>query len=229
MIERSLQDGGEAFAAVVVEPAEPDRLVLFAVGAGGRPERHLPLLEALAEHGCTVVAPRSERLATPTPSVGDLQLRARRLTLAIDAAARPGLPVAAIGHSIGATVLLALAGGTARTRDGRAVGIRPDPRLERLVLLAPATDFFAAPGALEAIRVPLFVWAGSRDTITPPAQAERLKRALEGRAPVTLRVVEDAGHFSFMNEPPPGTTETLSDRKGFLDALAAEVRRCVAG
>ena len=52
--------------------------------------------------------------------------------------------------SIGATMLLGLAGGEAWMRSGQRLGIAADKRLDRLALLTPATAFFQAPGALRA-------------------------------------------------------------------------------
>ena len=61
---RSLQDQGESFDATVLEAARAQRIVLFAVGAGGNPERFGPLLAFLSAAGCKVVAPRFARLAS---------------------------------------------------------------------------------------------------------------------------------------------------------------------
>jgi pimeloyl-ACP methyl ester carboxylesterase len=226
--ERVLNDGEDSFEVTVVEAAAPSRVVLFSVGGGGNPRRHLPLLASLAAHGCTVAAPRFERMASSIPTGNDLALRARRLRLAIDHVVRPGLPVAGVGHSIGAAMLLALAGAQAWTRAGQRLSITPDTRIGRLVLLAPATDFFRPPGALEGVRMPILAWAGTKDEITPPAQAEFLNDAMGAAAPVEVRIVEGAGHFSFMNDPPPRTTDPLPDRDAFLADLADTVCRFVA-
>jgi len=40
---------------------------------------------------------------------------------------------------------------------------------------------------------------------------------------VEIRVVEGAGHFSFMNVPPPQTVEPLLEREAFLTKLASEM------
>jgi len=61
----TLTDGAESFAVTVLEAATPVRTVLFAVGAGGDPKRHLPLLTSLAERNCTVVAPHFEQPLDP--------------------------------------------------------------------------------------------------------------------------------------------------------------------
>lgn len=221
MARISLHDGPAPFDVSVLEAPSPARVVLFAVGGGGDPERHLPLLEALVARGCTVVAPHFERFTSPFPTEAQLQLRARRLRLALDVVARPELPAVGVGHSIGATMLLALAGGQIWLGPGQPLAVSPDARVTRLVLLAPATGQFQAPGALDAVHLPIQVWAGTRDGLTPPAQAELLARALGPR--VDLRVIEGAGHFSFMDVPPPQTTEPLPDRPAFLAGLAREL------
>jgi alpha-beta hydrolase superfamily lysophospholipase len=229
MNRRSLPDGMESFDVTAFEVEQPTHLVLFAVGAGGNPERHGPLLAALAERGCAVIAPHVERLASPVPTDDHLLLRARRLQLALDAVARPDLPVVGVGHSIGAAVLLALAGGALWMRPGSPLPIARDERLQRLALLTPPTGFFRPPGALDAVHAPLLVWAGDQDEITPPAQAELLKRALGERVDVDLRVIAGAGHFSFMHAPPPHVTEPLADRDAFLAELTSELCRFVVG
>jgi pimeloyl-ACP methyl ester carboxylesterase len=211
----------------VIKGASPSQVVLFAVGGGGHPERHRPLLTALADSGCTVVAPHFERLVTHVPNDHLLLQRARRLRLALDAVASPGLPVAGVGHSLGAAMLLALAGGQMWTRAGQRLAIETDHRLKKLVLLAPATDFFLPAGSLDAVCIPILAWAGTRDTLTPPAHAERLKPVLAGRARVEVHIVDGAGHFSFMNDPPPGIVEPLPDRDGFLLSLTDTVRRFI--
>ena len=224
MATLTLQDGPETFPVTHLDGPGP--VVLFAVGGGGDPERHLPLLQSLAGRGHAVVAPHFARLASPYPTGEHLELRARRLRLALDVVAGADTPAAGVGHSIGATTLLALAGGQIWLGPGRPLAVVPDARLDRLVLLAPATGFFQAPGALDAVRAPILAWTGTRDALTPPAQAELLKRELGAR--VDLRVIEGAGHFTFMDVPPPQAIEPHPDRAAVLAELAAEVGRFVA-
>ena len=228
----SLQDGTESFQVTWLEAERPARVVLFAVGGGGNPERHLTLLNALVEHGCSVVAPHCERLVAPRPTEADLSSRARRLKLALDFAAQPGTPVVGLGHSIGTTLLLALAGAKIWLSAAGPLALEPELRLERLLLLAPATGFFQAPHALDAVRASLEIWAATDDHITPLAQAEYLQRELAARVPLVLHVCEGAGHFSFMHLPPPNTVEPLVDRDAFLAELTRQVcneaRRVVA-
>jgi hypothetical protein len=78
MARVSLIDESARFEATLLEARTPLRYALFAVGAGGDPERHLPLLNSLAGHGVTVVAPHFDRVP-PNVTGSDLLLRARRL------------------------------------------------------------------------------------------------------------------------------------------------------
>ena len=221
----SVDDDATPFDVTRLGTNNPARVVLFSVGAGGNPERHLPLLQSLADHGCAVVAPHFERLASPVPTLTHLLLRARRLRLALDAAAHPTLPVIGVGHSIGATMLLALAGAKGSTLAREPIEVTRDDRFSRLALFAPATDFFLASGALGGLSATIMAWAGTNDTITPPPQAELLKGAR--RARVEVQIVEGAGHFSFMNAPPPHTSDPLPDRSAFHARLASDVCRFV--
>jgi len=216
-------DDATPFDVMRLDADEPSRVVLFAVGAGGNPERHLPLLQALADRGCTVVAPYFERLSSPIPTEIQLLLRAGRLRFALDSVARRELPVVGIGHSVGAAMLLALAGARGQTLARQRLAIERDPRLARLAVFAPATGFFKAPGALDEVSATILAWAGTNDTITPPGQVELLKQARSAR--VEVRIVEGAGHFSFMNVPPPQTSEPLADRDAFLASLSSDVCR----
>ncbi|WP_320042078.1 hypothetical protein [uncultured Desulfobacter sp.] len=75
------------------------------MGAGGQPERYATLMGTLAESGRMIVAPHFDRLASPVPREEELTLRARRLSLALDAFVQPGITAVGVGHSIGAATL----------------------------------------------------------------------------------------------------------------------------
>lgn len=195
-----------------------ERVVLFAAGAGGDPERYRPLLEHLAAHDCQVIAPRFERLVAREATTAELLARPVGLVEALHRWASPDAAVVVVGHSIGGWAALCLAGAKPWGRDGKPLDAPLEPRVGRLVLYAPAAGWFAAPGALDAVTAPMLVYAGELDTVTPVEQAIRLKSA---PAQVDLRVVPGAGHFSFMNTPPPGTVENEDfDRAQFLTDLA---------
>jgi pimeloyl-ACP methyl ester carboxylesterase len=229
MLTQTLQDGTESFNVSVFEATTRELVVLFAVGAGGQPERYASLLDALGESGCTVVAPHFERLASPVPTEEELTLRGRRLSLALNEFVQPSAIAMGVGHSIGAATLAALAGAQMWLGPGRRVDIAQDSRLARLALLAPPTGFFQAPGALDALRVPMLVWVGSSDSITPPSQAEWLAHAMRDRNAVKVRVTNGAGHFSFMDMPPPQVTEPLSNKQAFLREFSKEVCKFLVG
>jgi fermentation-respiration switch protein FrsA (DUF1100 family) len=126
--------------------------------------------------------------------------------------------------------MLALAGAQLWTLTGEGLAVTPlGRRLDRLALLAPATDFFRGPGALDQVQTPILAWTGTADVIVTPEQVRLLERALAPRVPVETRVIDGAGHFSFMNVPPPHTNETLPEREAFLANLATEVGRFVTG
>lgn len=202
--------------------------MLFAVGRGGDPSRHRALLEALHARGCDVVAPHADMLATTRPTADELLERARRLRAALDEVTRGrAIPVAGVGHSIGAATLLALAGGALWLGPTARVPIEHETRLDRLVLLAPATGFFAAPGALDGVRAAILAFAGDRDTITPPATIARLGDAVPPSASFVMRVVPEADHFSFMNTLPPHVPDTMRGREAFLASLEEEIARFV--
>jgi pimeloyl-ACP methyl ester carboxylesterase len=221
--QRTLEDSGQPFESLFLAPANPRAVVLFAVGAGGDPARHLPLLQSLAERGCIVTAPHFSRLTSPVATAPEMDLRARRLKLALDVIARTSLPIAGVGHSIGAALLLVLAGAEARTRHGDAVRVLETIPFEKLGLMAPATQFFGAPGALGNLRAEISVWAGARDEITPPSQTRFLEQALQGQTTVQAHIEAEAGHFSFMHAPPPHVAEPHPDRERFLRRLVEQL------
>ncbi|MEU0881836.1 hypothetical protein ABZ345_24755 [Lentzea sp. NPDC005914] len=191
-------------------------VVLFAVGGGGDPERHRPLLDALADRGLRVIAPRFDRLM-PQAATEELLVRPRGLVEALDGTDGE---VVVIGHSIGAWAALCLAGAVPWGRDRQPIEVPREPRISRLVLFAPAAGWFAAPGALDAVDVPMLVFAGTGDTVTPVSQAELL---LGAPGPVDLRVVPGAGHFSFLHTLPPGVAEEPGfDRERFLAGMVEE-------
>jgi len=119
-------------------------------------------------------------------------------------------------------MLLVMAGGHAQTLAGPRVSVALQINFDRLVLFTPATDSMT-PSALGSVNTPILLWAGGRDTVTPPAQAAFLKEALESRSPVEVRLVEEAGHFTFMHELPPHVADTHPDRNAFLASLTSDV------
>jgi pimeloyl-ACP methyl ester carboxylesterase len=215
------------FDAIYLKAANPTRKILFAVGSGGNPERHLPLLESLSENNFTVIAPYFERIVSPTPHAEVLLLRAESLETALDFINDSDLPIVGIGHSIGAALLLALAGGQMWTHAGDRLLIAQDASLKKLVLLTPPTDFFKPQNALEDVQTPMQIWAGSLDVIAPPQQINVLKEGLPTSTSLDFHLIEGAGHFSFMNNLPPNITDPLKNREELFARLTTEIFRFV--
>lgn len=229
MRSETLRDGDESFLVSVHECEKNSPVVLFAVGAGGLPERHSTLIGELVRSGYTVIAPHFERLVSPYPKEEELALRARRLSLALDAFSQASEAVVGVGHSIGAAILVALAGAQMWLGPGRQVNIPREKRLLRLALLAPPTGFFQALGALDAVKVPMLVWVGSEDNITPPPQSEWLAQAMSSSQKAVLRITDGADHFSFMDQRPPQSVEVLANKQAFLQEHSREVSKFLAG
>ncbi len=217
------------FDAIFLKAVMPLRNVLFAVGRGGNPERHLPLLDYLAQNNCNVIAPYFERIESPFPPAEVLSVRINSLLDALDEFSDVDLPTIGIGHSIGATLLLALSGGRLSTFSGESLSVHRETRFRKLVLFTPPTDFLGAPHALDEVQIPMQIWSGTLDRITPPEQLEILKQALANKAKLDCHLIEGAGHFSFMNILPPNVIDTIADREKFLTLLANKVCRYVCG
>jgi pimeloyl-ACP methyl ester carboxylesterase len=223
----TLHDGNRAFEVTLLGPADSKRVVLFAAGRGGDPSRHGALLHHLAASGCKVIAPRFELIA-PTPSAEAVAERGRMLQLALGMFADGTERVLGVGHSIGASLLLGLAGATLTVISRETVELSSTPALHQLVLLAPALDFVAMPGALAAVNVPAVVWSGTMDELSPPSRAQLIEAGIGARASVVRHVIEGANHFSIMDMPPPHTSESLSDRDGVLRGMHTEIARLAA-
>lgn len=208
---------------MTIPSSRPRGIVLFGPGAGGDPGRYATLTGALRAAGWDVLAPPAERFAPAIVTPG--QLRAR-VALLHDALAvhpdRDALPVVAVGHSIGGWSALCLAGARPRTRDGESIPVPAESRVSRVVAIAPPVGWFAAPGALAAVTVPVAVHVGAADTMTPPSSTELLRAA---PGPVTVTVHERVGHFDVaMTAMPPGERPAAGlDHPAFLDGLAAAV------
>ncbi len=211
-----------------------DRMPLVAVshGTGGSPYVYRDLAAHLARAGfavALVVHPGNnrddDRLAH---TVQNLEDRPRHLRLALDAAyadalvgphLQPGA-VAVVGHSMGGYTALAVAGGRpmsspydAPSGPPRPVPVTPDARVRALVLLAPATVWYAHEGALAEVRAPILLRTAEKDELAPPFFGDLVVRGVPDAARVEHAVVPGAGHFAFLTPFPPHMA-----RPGFLPA-----------
>jgi len=214
--------GDGAFYVTRLKPEGSIGSIVFAAGRGGSPTRYAGLLQDFADRGFLVVAPHCDMLKSQVPTRADLADRGHKLTLAMIHFCPSALPLYGVGHSIGAMLLLVLAGAQGLTLSGEELAFSAERRFDRLALFTPPTDFFRRPGALSAVVTPMKIWAGGRDKITPPEQSFFLKNALRDQTEVELLVVEEAGHFAFMDELPPNIFEPHPARADFLRSLAAD-------
>ena len=202
--------------------------ILFAAGLGGSPLRHIGLIKTFARHGISVVAPHFEPVTSPFPTKAELTERLQRLDLTAEKFCTHYVSVSGVGHSLGATILLIHAGATAWTIAREPVSFDGHKILNRLVLLTPPADFFPTHKSLASIHVPLQIWAGDKDLITPPSQATFLHQSLSIHTSSELLIAENAGHFTFMDELPPQVTDPHPSRNDFLLRLGETVSHFIA-
>jgi predicted dienelactone hydrolase len=138
--------------------------------------------------------------------------------------------IAVIGHSMGGYTALALAGGVPRTREGEIINVSPDPRIKAIVLMAPGTGWFM--NSLQKVTIPVLLLAAEHDIITPKWNADIVLNGVPDRSQVSFRMVENAGHFSFLSSFPaamrnagflPSTDPEGFDREQFHKELPVEI------
>jgi len=251
--ERVEQFGPYPLAVALDAAVMGEGLAVVAIshGTGGSPWTYRDLAACLARAGYVVALlehPGNSRSGDSLAgSAANLANRPRHVRLVLDAVfgdAQLGTRVSAagagvIGHSLGGYTALALAGGRPtcfahESPDGqpRTVPVVPDPRVRALVLLAPATPWLMADGALAEVTAPILMRTGERDEHAPAFHAAIVLHGLAGRARVDHRVVPNAGHFSFQSPFPPAMTRPEFppsqdppgfDRAAFQPLLQAEV------
>ena len=185
-------------------------LVVFSHGNGGVRFQSWFLMEALASHGFVVAAPDHagntalDAIAgTADPISVAATNRPRDVSFVIDQMlARDRDPadplhrriderdIAVVGHSFGGFTALATAGGF--------VDYQPDPRVDAIVPIAPAT-FGLTDAQLASIDVPTLLMGGTSDTVVPIEPGiVRAWDLVSGRPEYRVDVVA-AGHNSFTN------------------------------
>jgi predicted dienelactone hydrolase len=203
----------------------PFPLIVVSHGNSGTPWAYRDLARHLVHAGYVVALPahpgNTRHNNNRANTAANLANRPRHISLVIDAAyGHPALAgrlladrVAVIGHSIGGYTALAVAGGLPwtgpyerKTNPPQPVPVTPDARVRALVLLAPATAWFR-PESLRAIRLPILMITGDRDTNTPVEHAVNVLDGVADRAQLTHKVFAGAGHFSFMSKFPAAMTK----------------------
>jgi predicted dienelactone hydrolase len=216
----------EAASGAVPAPG-PSPVVVISHGSGGAPLTHRGLALHLARAGFVVLAPehagnnRNDNSRANTAAI--LEQRPRDLHAALAwVSSSDGLGSAAdlrrvgvVGHSLGGYTALALAGGRPRSfahealdAVARPVQVLPDPRVAAVVLLAPATPWFMAEGALDEVRTPILMFTGELDRQTPAEHRELIEARLAARGLLDWRAVNGAGHYSFLTPFPLEMTST---------------------
>ncbi|HEY6872078.1 MAG TPA: alpha/beta fold hydrolase [Geobacteraceae bacterium] len=219
-------------------------LVVVSHGSGGYPLLYRTIGACLAKHGYAVALPehpgnnRDDNALNGT--VENLVNRPRHIRLTIDAVSADAHfedrvqpdNTAIIGHSMGGYTALAVAGGEPWTEKGEKVEVKPDGRVKALVLLAPATAWFMPEDALRNVTIPILLLVAEHDPFTPRWQGELVLERVPDRSRVTCRVIENAGHFSFLSPFPPAMRSSKFppsvdpagfDRERFHEKLNAEV------
>jgi uncharacterized protein len=210
---------GLGLTAWRVPPTGPDRrlAVLVAPGNAGHRGYRMPLADALAGAGCTVLLLEYRGYGgnPGRPSEAGLarDARAALAHLTADAGFTPER-IIYLGESLGAAVVTALAtehppaGLLLRSPfvDLAAVGAEHYPWLPVRLLLR---DRYPLAEQIARVRVPTTVVYGSADTIVPPGQSRTVAQRAAG--PVRVVVVAGADH----NDP------ALVDGPRVIDAVLA--------
>jgi predicted dienelactone hydrolase len=213
-------------------------LVVVSHGSGGSHLSHRTLAAHLARNGFVVAMPEhpgnNRNNNDLVDTVANLANRPRHIRIVIDWAFSSEtfgsslIPdtVAVVGQSMGGYTALAIAGGIPTSfprespdRQPRRIDVNPDSRVKALVLLAPATPWFMAPGALRGVRVPILLWTAEKDSYTPEFHAEIVKAGVPDPRLIEHRVAANAGHFSFLSPFPDAMTNPAfppsQDPEGF--------------
>jgi predicted dienelactone hydrolase len=185
-------------------------LVVFSHGNGGVRFQSWFLMQALASHGFVVAAPDHagntalDAIAGTSDPIGVAAAnRPRDVSFVIDQMlARDRDPadplhgriderdIAVAGHSFGGFTALATAAGF--------VDYRPDPRVDAIVPIAPAT-FGLSDEQLASIDLPTLLMGGTSDTVVPIEPGiVRAWDLISGRPEYRVDLLA-AGHNSFTN------------------------------
>jgi predicted dienelactone hydrolase len=232
-------------------------LVIISHGSGGTHLSHRELARHLASRGFVVGVPEhphdnrndntlANRVELLSQRPGDVRMVAdwffdhSRFSPFL----KPDV-FSVVGHSMGAYTALAVAGGVPTSlphqsadRLPKRIEIEPDPRVQSLVLLAPATPWFRFRGSLDRVRTPILMIASYHDELAPYFyMCQTVLDGLPESTNVDYRLVEDAGHYSFlspwpdaMKSPaiPPSQDPPGFDRRRFLDQTYAEIESFLA-
>lgn len=214
-----LTAGAETFPVTFLKHSPASPTLLFAAGRGGSPDRHDKLLQAFNAGGFNVVAPHFEMLPDPVPTRAELLERADRLSRAVEQLVLPESDLFGVGHSIGASMLLIMAGATAYTIKREPIVLPLNRSFKQLALMAPAIDFFRGPNALDELKTPLKIFCGAQDRIVPLSAIQFFESLCPPTLVVKTEILPDAHHFTFMDQMPPHIEDDDPNRGAQLKGL----------
>ncbi len=122
----------------------------------------------------------------------------------------------------------------AEALDGipKQINVAHDRKIRSLVLLAPGTIWFKEKGALDGVDIPILMITAEKDQFILPIHAQIVLDGVADRSKVEHRVVDNAGHFSFLSPFPefmitpeffPAIDPVGFDREKFHKELNLEI------
>lgn len=227
---------------VIIEGKFP--LVVISHGSGGSHLLYRETALYLAQQGHIVVMPehygnnRNDNSLEAKDS--NLTLRTHHIKQVIDTLISDPIwinhidtdNIFMVGHSMGGCTALAIAGAVPWSVERNKIDVVQDQRIKALVLLAPATPWFQHPDSFNEVNIPIMVYSGEYDNITPYWQADLIKRSVKNTSLVDIHVVKNAGHFSFLSPFPetmqyddflPSQDPQGFDRAAFHESLKVNI------
>jgi len=200
-------------------------LIAISHGSGGSHLLYRTYSTYLAERGFVVIMPEHPGNNRNNNSLAETETnflnRPRHVKLTLDFIRRhpafsaqiDGNRIGMIGHSMGGYTALALAGGIPWSREGKMLSVAKEPDLKGLVLMAPGTGCFNAPGALDELKAAVLMYSAEQDPYTPAYNAEIVLNRVPAATRVTAKTIPNSGHFSFLAPFPEAM-----QKPGFLPA-----------
>lgn len=201
-------------------------LVIISHGSGSSPILFRTHARFLAQNGFIVCLPEhpfnNRNNNEHADSIENLIDRPRHISESLDAILSNDKfksyiekeKISIIGHSIGGYTALALAGGVPHTKHqiehdpntqiakSQEIPVTVDSRIKAIILLAPATGWFKSEGSLSEVKIPILIYSGDKDEITPLFHADIIKGNISNRNLITHKIIKNAGHFSFLSSFP---------------------------
>lgn len=226
-------------------------LIVISHGSGGGNLLYRTLAHHLASNGFIVGMPEHPfnnfNNNTLEGTVENLENRPRHIHTAIDwflenekfAVVLKANSISIIGHSTGGVTALSVAGGIPtslpnESLDGqlKQINVAHYRKIKSLVLLAPGTVWFREKGALSGVDIPILMITAEKDQFIQPFHAQIVLDGVADSRKVEHRIVENAGHFSFLSPFPefmvtseffPAQDPAGFDREQFHNKLNIEV------